>query len=123
MLFSLLNTADSLVVSHFLGMYFTFVVKDLCVTLSPSNVSFYVSYRIDSLLIESFQERDVRRQVNAGKGDFVWGPSICRKRLRHFQSFTRNGITISVRQIIFLFEIGFSPVLKLSFCIGLGDSC
>ncbi|KAG0564630.1 hypothetical protein M758_8G121300 [Ceratodon purpureus] len=49
-----------------------------------------------------YLERDVRRQVNAGKGDFVWGPSIWRKRLRHFQSFTRNGITISVHDFVYV---------------------
>lgn len=49
-----------------------------------------------------YLERDVRRQVNAEKGDFVWGPSIWRKRLRHFQSFTRNGITISVHDFVYV---------------------
>ncbi|XP_073396843.1 uncharacterized protein [Physcomitrium patens] len=49
-----------------------------------------------------FLERNVRRQVNVEKGDFVWGPSIWRKRLRHFQSFTRNGITISVHAFVYV---------------------
>jgi hypothetical protein len=49
-----------------------------------------------------YLERDVRRHVSVEKGDFVWGPSIWRKRLRHFQSFTRNGIIISVHDFVYV---------------------
>lgn len=49
-----------------------------------------------------YLERDVRRQVNVEKGEFLWGPSIWRKRLRHFQSFIRNGITISVHDFVYV---------------------
>lgn len=52
----------------------------------------------DRLLGWAAQERDVRKQVNHSKGGVAWVGNAwnCRKRLRHFQSFVRNGITISV---------------------------
>lgn len=115
LLFDMFNMTDSVLVSHFLSVYFTFVGSDLCNTVGQSTVSVYCGFQINTLMIEVFQERDVRWQQNAGKGDFVWGPIILRKGLRHFQSFTRNGITVSVHSIICLSEIDCSLVLNARF--------
>lgn len=70
---------------------YLFLQVDVQVALSRCR-----TFQIDTMFLGYFQERDVRRHVSVEKGDFVWGPSIWRKRLRHFQSFTRNGIIISV---------------------------
>ncbi|CAM6095076.1 unnamed protein product [Calypogeia fissa] len=49
-------------------------------------------------------ENDPRKQCSVSKADIVWVGSAwsCRKRLRHFHSFQRNGITISVQNFVYV---------------------